>query len=292
MEKGEVITILCATDNAFSPYYGIMLTSLFENNKRHAINVFILVCEPLDMRNARRFAKLEKRYGQRIQIMEVDDSKLRSLPLVDPGRLTIATYYRLLVTDLLPESLSKVLYLDGDIIVMGDLSELWETNLEGKALAAVPRRWVSSDELQKSLHYPSEAGYFNAGVLLINLDFWRSNQTGQVCLEFIKNHSDIICFHDQDVLNAVLWDNKIPLPLSYNFQWIFLTDTRFNEAPAEVQKETLEIIRSTPRILHYNGTYKPWEIVSYFKPYRDVWRYYKKSLLGYICFQSFRKRRQ
>lgn len=278
----EMINLLCATDNVFAPYCGIMLTSVFENNHGNVIQVFILASQSLRKRNVKRFAKLGERYGQIVRIITVDDSLIKDLCKEDLGRLTIATYYRLFVTRLLPDSVNKVLYFDCDCIVTRDLSQIWELNMDGKAVAAVPGICLTSDECQR-LHYPSETGYFNAGVLLINLDYWRSERIGLQFIEFIKNYSGELVFHDQDVLNAILWKTKQRLPLTYNFQCLCLSRRVFDALPSNRQKEIVDTIRSLPCVIHFNGAMKPWNKASLFMPYRDIWRSYKnKSLWSHL----------
>ena len=270
------IDILCVTDDNYVPYCGIMLTSVFENNKAHQFRVYIIIGQPLKKKNAARLIKLGKKYGHTVSFILGDMSSLNDHPLVHDGdHVSIATYYRLFAGELLPKSLSRVLYLDGDIIVTGDLSQLWETDLTGKAVAAVADA-VWEQERPKSLHYPEEAGYFNAGVLMMNLDYWRAKGVGRQCLDFLENHHDILMFHDQDVLNAVLWDKKICLPLKYNYQVTLLFDYCFDEEQIKARKKELET-SGNPFVIHFCRTLKPWMISYYKEPFWEIWESYKKK---------------
>lgn len=264
--------ILCATDDCFAPYCGIMLTSLFENNKNHRCRVFIIVGRPLKRKNARRLMNLGKSYGQQLSFITIDDSCLQRFPKL---RNSLVTYYRLFAAELLPKSVNKVLFLDTDIIVTGDLSPLWEIDLTDKAVAVATERAWLAESRPEELHYPIDAGYFNAGVLLMNLDFWRRKSIGQQCLSFLDNHYDILKYHDQDVLNAVLWDKKIMLPIAFNFQMDFLKKDVFTSEHSKVQEVILEALR-VPSIIHFSGSMKPWSIVYYRKPFHGTWKSYKK----------------
>ena len=106
------------------------------------------------------------------------------------------------------------------------------------------------------LRYYPEEGYFNAGVLLINVDFWRDNMMEKVFLEYAADNSDRIFHHDQDILNFTLKDVKGRLPLKYNVQDGFLyTERHFLEWPCE---EELKEAQTHPALVHFTGRFKPW----------------------------------
>lgn len=272
------IDILCATDDSFAPYCGIMLTSVFANNKNNECRVFIFVGGSLKKKTISRFIKLEQEYGQKISFITVDMSLFdKRLLIHEDDHVSIATFYRLLAGELLPKSVSRVLYLDGDIIVTGDLSRLWGIDLTDKAVAAVNNAVLSQTD-PKRLCYPIEAGYFNAGVLLLNLDYWREKEVGRKCIDFLKSHHDILMFQDQDVLNAVLWNEKRFIPMTYNFLVYLLKDVYFNKIPLDIQKEILDTSKN-PCIIHYASAVKPWSVVYYNLPYFKEWKFYKKLSL-------------
>lgn len=276
----SLINILCATDDKYAPYCGVMLTSLFENNKNNDINVFVFVGGPLRRTNQRRFAKLEKQYRRQINFITIDDTIIRNYPIRTSdrlSRLTLATYYRLLTADYLPESIDRVLYLDCDIIVMGDLSSLWNTDLCNKAVFAISDRLVFSvEQPQSRLNYPSDAGYFNAGVLLINLDYWRTNSIRKRSLDYLSTNYDRLLYYDQDVLNAVLWDKSGRLPLDYNFQINFLSKKFLDSVSDSDRGHILRVAEHRPIIIHYISDIKPWSILYYSMPFARVWMRYKK----------------
>lgn len=267
----DTINIFSVTDDNFAPYTGIMLTSVFENNKNHSFDVYILVGKPLKKRITDQFCDLERKYHQKINFIVVDDTIIRRYNLVD--KWSIATYYKLLAGELLPSTISKVLYLDGDIVVTGDLQQFWNVDINGQALAVVPN--IRFDDCAKRFHYPAEAGCFSTGVMLMNLDYLRNDKTSQRFMDFIENNSEKIVVGDQDVFNAVLWDEKRFLPLTYNYQILFLSKDIFNSKSSDIQKEILETYKS-PRIIHYSYINKPWSVVYYGCPFLKEWKVYKK----------------
>jgi len=269
----ETINIFSVADDNFAPYCGIMLTSVFENNKKHSFNVFILANKLFKKKNADKYRKLEKKYGHKIEFVIVDDSLIKKHINQEGSRWVIATYYKLLVGSL-PDSIHKLLYLDGDIIVTGDLSKLWNTDIDNYALAAVPN--VRFEDCPKRFQYPIEAGCFNGGVLLFNLDYWRKYDIGQRCLLFLEENRDRIETEDQDVMNAVLWDKKLFLPITYNYQIMYLLEDFFNSQSTERQKEILETYDS-PCIIHYAYFIKPWSLKYLTMPFYKEWKLYKRK---------------
>lgn len=270
---GDTINIFSVTDDNYAPYCGVMLTSIFENNKNHSFNVFILIGKPLSKRNQRKLHNLEIKYGNSIEFITVDDNSIRNLLI--SNKWSIATFYKVFAGDLLPESIHKVLYLDGDIIVTGDVAELWNIDITGKAMAVVQDYGISCEMGQNRLQYPAEAGYFNGGMMLINLDYWRLNNVGQRCLTYIENNYDKLIYCDQDVLNAVLWDEKRLISLTYNYLISYLGDFLYNRQPLDIQNELLKFSKS-PLIIHYCYMLKPWSVVYYNLPFSEEWKSYKR----------------
>lgn len=272
-EMKETINILCATDANYVPYCGVMLTSVFESNKHARVDAYILIDTPLPGKAQRQFAQLAEKYGNSINYLLIDKSFLEKFPIKGMSYWSIATYYRLYATDLLPESVHRILYLDCDIIVDGKLDYLWEIDMTDKAAGVVPDIFEYDGHFQRQLHYPEDAGYFNAGVVLINVDFWRKHNIGQQCLDFLANHYDWIEANDQDVLNAVLWDKKIRLPLAYNYQIQFLK-SNFYDALTIYRMEINETRRHAV-IVHYAAPEKPWNVMYFDMPYKWLWQKYK-----------------
>lgn len=157
------------------------------------------------------------------------------------------TYARLLVPHILPDNVSKTLYLDADLLILDDLGPLWETDLEGAVVGAV-LDGLDPQIKAGALHLkdvPRVQYYFNAGVLLIDLDRWRKAQISERALEYLSRHPQSP-YSDQDALNFVcdgLWKR---LDLRWNVQ-DHVTD-RISEMRPERR----------PRIIHFVTRDKPW----------------------------------
>lgn len=278
----QTINILCATDDNYVPYCGVMLTSLFENNQGEQINVYILIDKPLSARNTNKFEQLAFRYNQQIEFVLINNEQLAKFPTKGMDYWSIAMYYRIFATELLPKTVSKLIYLDCDIIVNGSIKEVFNIDLQDKAIGCVSDIYIYTDESQKRLGYASRDGYFNSGVLLINLDYWREYSVCQKCLTYLNQNYNRLFANDQDVLNAVLHDKKIDLPLKYNFQLQFLSNHFFNLQTKEMQ-EQIKITSNNPIIMHYAYRTKPWNVMYYKMPFLYLWKEYKhKSLWKYM----------
>lgn len=170
---------------------------------------------------------------------------------------SMATYYRLYMTEVLPSFVSKVLYLDGDIIVRDSLKLLWNTDISGVAVAAVTDTANNTMMPYDFLRYSPSLGYFNAGVLLINLDYWRENRVLDTFLQFVREHPERLHSHDQDVLNYCFRNAKITLPIKYNVMTEFSKKDAHNWLSWEYE-EQLEEAQKHPVIVHFAVAPKPW----------------------------------
>src|SRR5262249_16597258 len=105
------------------------------------------------------------------------------LPLIPQSHYTIDTYTRLWPGDFFPDDVTRVLYLDADIVVVGNIAPLWSTDLEGALLGTIDI--PGAEQGVKLLGMRAEDGYFNAGVLLIDLKQWRETGAMNSVLDYI-----------------------------------------------------------------------------------------------------------
>lgn len=218
----DAINILCATDNNYAPYCGIMLTSLFDSNKDCHFVVYIFEDGSVAKENVDKYQRLAKKYGNEVVLKTIDENMVKGFPLKDNTYITIPTYYRLLAAELLPDEIDKVIYLDCDIIINGDIKPLWNFNLNGLALAGARDCMPSVDLTCSRLGYPMLYDYINAGVLIYNLDYWRKNGLAEKVVDYINVDAPRLIWMDQDALNGALFDKKILISDCYNILYFFL----------------------------------------------------------------------
>ena len=249
--------IVACTDKRFVMPTGVMMYSVCVNNPDVDIVFHVIHDDSVTSKDRRDLEEIVVGFtGKLIAFYHVDVTKFPCFPNVTMGsHVTQGTYYRLLMSEILPRSICKVLYLDGDIIVRHSLLSLWNTNLKDSAVGAVPDPSDGDLEFYHRLNYPPELGYFNAGVLLVNLEYWREHDVVSTFMGYMQEHTDKLICHDQDVLNVIFSDNKIVLPIKYNLtNGFILKSPQFDYRKYE--KVVLEA-RKDPVIVHFTVE-KPW----------------------------------
>lgn len=164
------------------------------------------------------------------------------------GYISKTAYARFLIPFVLPEGVRRVLYLDTDIIVTGDLRPLWEMDLNGATLGAVEDTNFNEAIRRGKLtvdQVPRVPAYFNSGVLLIDLDRWRERQVSERALQYIADHPQLL-YPDQDALNAVCDGEWLKLDAQWNFQ------DHLRISIADMAPE------QRPAIVHFVTKVKPW----------------------------------
>jgi lipopolysaccharide biosynthesis glycosyltransferase len=161
--------------------------------------------------------------------------------------------------DLLPD-LRRVVYLDVDVLVRADLAPLFDVDMGDDIIAAALDAHVARTRVQprESMnlvmgsvtlrdyfdHVAGGADYFNSGVLVVDLDGWRSQKVEQKCLTYLQE-TTIVLYSDQDALNSVFRGRFARLDARWNY--IPFAEGAFNGRDED-----------GPRIIHFAG-FKPWE---------------------------------
>lgn len=181
--------------------------------------------------------------GQDFLWLQVSDD---DLPEFEYGHLSRAILFRLGLEALAPRECGRILYLDSDTAVMGDVRELAAQDLKGEAIGAVQDQYVDAAEFAVRWGLPAgDARYFNSGVLVIDLERVRAERLFTKAIEFVARHgSDKLPYGDQDSLNYVLWGRWRGLDPVWNVQ-------RF------VRPHAIADGRA-PALVHYIGLEKPW----------------------------------
>lgn len=283
----DSIHIVFASDNAYVQHLGVLLVSIFENNKDESIVVHLLSDNISTHKKALLSQVVEEQYKQKLLYYEMDKSLFKDFPLQAKDHISIAAYYRLKLCDLLPKEMSRILYLDCDMIVTGSIRPLWDTDITGMALAAVMDSLSFMPETFERLSLPANDKYFNTGTLLINLDFWRQEDVFERALRVAEEKSDILLWHDQDILNLLFHKNWKRIPFRWNVMNTLMRPFPFY-TPAIVREIDYEIQQRV--IIHYTCAWKPWiypcdnplrsEYYIYlalspwkrFKPQKTVWK--------------------
>lgn len=253
----EKIDIAVCLDKGFVMPTGVMMYSVCVNNPDVDIVFHVVVNESVNDSDKNDLVEVLSEFQNKMCIFYLVSSQLTaSFPINDCFHITRMTYCRLFLTEILPPNIDKVLYLDGDIIVRHSLRPLWNINLENQAVGVAIEWSEGYNEIYKRLEYSSHKGYFNAGVLLINLSYWRKYSVVNDFVDYIKNYPEKIRCEDQDVLNVVFQDKKCSIPVKYNLQTGFL-----GKVPSwdyrKYENEVKEGLKD-PVIVHFTEGNKPW----------------------------------
>ncbi len=244
----QAIDIAFGFDGNYTPHAAAVIASV----RRYAPDAafrFIVLHEGVEAPAQRQVEALAP--GSSFVWIEIGED---DVPAFEARRhLTRSTLYRLGLEKLAPSDCGRVLYLDADITVLADVRALWAQDLEGKAIGAV----VDPHAMR---HYPEqpfhqrwglpEGAYFNAGILLIDLDAVRAGSLFSKAMRFVAEHDHGLPYNDQDALNWVFWGQWRKLDPAWNAQ-----------RPHTVYWERLAddmALKGAPRIVHYTGAEKPW----------------------------------
>ena len=285
--KPEAVTVILSGNDYYSPYIAVMLESILENsNYKRKYDIYILTRDISEENKNRIHAIVKNKDNFSLSFVDVFHFVREKSFFVDQ-HISVETYYRLYILDLF-KSTSKVLYLDSDMVVNEDIAYLYDTNIEGCYLAAVKDIDIAgsrkkdkaiSEYISEEVGCKKDGSYFQAGVILFNLDFIRKKYKTEdlVKLALQKEWH----YWDQDVLNYAFKEKVYYIPQSWNvlMNWKNETsDSRLNSircAPYVLYSEYMEA-RKDPKIVHYAGYQKPWEVTEcdmseYF------WKYARKT---------------
>lgn len=268
--------LICPSHNYIMPY-GIMLESLFTNNGGEDIRIHAIIDEDVTVEDKNAIDDIVRKHNAAINYVFFPESGGPLLPDMSRDRLTRAAFFRLFSASLLPEELTKILYLDGDIIVMDNLRGLWETDIDDVAVAGIMDQWENNTWYNR-LHYSGKLGYINSGVLLINLRYWREHQVESRFMSFEEIHPERIKQHDQDIINYVLREEKLILPLRYNVQNAHYYKPEYSMLDYWNMESEILDAQKNPVILHFAGAIKPWNLECKHPRVKDF-EYYKKKTI-------------
>lgn len=204
------INICIASDDWYAEHMHVAIFSLIYNlDKQYYCNVYILD-GGINIWKKENITKMEKTFKNiKIHFIKVDEEKYKQFPVL---HLTKEMYYRVEIPEIFKD-LDRMLYLDCDIIVDKDISIIFDTDLEWYAIWAPTDIWTFF-HYRDIMHIPSDYGYFNSWVLLMNLDYMRENKISDKIFEYIRTHKLITW--DQDAINAILWNHRKELSPRYN----------------------------------------------------------------------------
>ena len=274
----DYIEIVLSSDDNYAKYCATTMISILENTKSRIR--FHIFDGGIKDYHKNKLLKFENNYNCKIVFYSMDKVDLSDFPL-NREWISIATYYRLFITDILADDIEKVIYLDCDVIVNKDILELWKYDISEYLAGAVEDE--NSIKNHKRLKLSDTHMYFNAGVLLFNLAKLRAFDFKNKSFEYLKNNINKIEMQDQDILNGILENRCLKLPLIFNTNTTMFYPYYKNKH-YYTEREAKEALKNNV-IIHYTGSFKPWlrpelEQSDYFWKYARLSYFYEEIILS------------
>jgi lipopolysaccharide biosynthesis glycosyltransferase len=283
--------VVCAADNGFVMPLAVAVRSVVTNlDPRRKLTLFVLD-GGISGENRRRLEQSWEMDRLVVHWIRPDLEALRDLSVSD--QVTIAAYFRILIGKMLPNDVRKVIYLDCDLVVLGDLGLLWDQPMEGRHCLAVqdvaspyfdseqalpdfPRRAPYLAAVRPVMNYRElgirgQAKYFNSGILVIDLARWRQENLTDQLLDCLHQNREHVLWWDQYALNVVLAGKWGELDPRWNQLAMIHTFPSWQTSPLD--EATYRRIVREPWIVHFASPSKPWHYGNS-HPRRDLYFQY------------------
>jgi len=244
----SIVPIACAVDQSYVLPLAVMLESLKQHLRPSLHAELYLIHTGIPQSSLAAISSIIETHS-----IMLSEEQLNAAPR-DP-RFPREAAVPLLLPEILPAALERVLFLDADMLVLRDLAYLWETPLDQHVVAAVADSAVPLCSAPRgvkgwqAMGIPRDAPYFNAGVLMIHLSRWRQREVTRRSHQYLEATREPIDFLHQEALNAVLWNDWKRLDLRWN-----LLASRAGR-PFD---PTASAAWQQPGIVHFAGRMKPW----------------------------------
>jgi lipopolysaccharide biosynthesis glycosyltransferase len=264
-------------DNFWAPAYATM-RSICLSSKHKSELVFHLCHVGVSPSHQRHLDTITEEFGAAVHQYDVTRSEYLSTRIGDLppviGRYTPVVYLRLFLADILPPDIQRLVFIDCDVLVRAPLAELAAIDLQGRVLAAVSESqrlaFQSGRDLTRRSYFDPADDYFNAGVMLIDFEQWRSIDLVRQFTNQVLPQDRPRFFQDQDILNLIFRDRWLKLPVTWNFQ-----DPRASHEPFDLA------------VLHYTGKAKPWHLRARGTAYH---RTYRHMMTNAVFYRFWRER--
>ncbi|QQF62957.1 glycosyltransferase family 8 protein [Bacillus mojavensis] len=270
MKKDEIMHIVSCADDNYARHLGGMFVSLLTNMDQNRKVKLYVIDGGIEPDNKKRLEETTLKFGVPIEFLEVDANQYEHA--VESSHITKAAYYRISIPDLIKdESIKRMIYVDCDALVLEDISKLWDLDIAPYTVAAVED--AGQHERLKEMNITDTGKYFNSGIMVIDMEPWRKQNITEKVLNFINENGsdDFLVLHDQDALNAILYDKWYELHPRWNAQTYIML--KLKTPPTLLGRKQYNETRENPAIVHFCGGEKPWNSNTK-HPYRDEYFHY------------------
>lgn len=257
------MNIIVSANSKYMRYLYVMLLSLFENNDDESITVYVMQ-KDFSETDKKTIELLASGYRNTVVFLDIEESVFSGFPV--SAKFSVETYFRLLMPELLPDSIDKILYLDVDVIIRGKIKPFYCTDLEDK-IAAVCRdadHPVLEDNKIILFKREKDFRYFNAGVALYNVPLLKERYSFKIFKKAAEELGFQLQFADQEILNYLLYDKVI------------YSDYKMYNYLVRGEADISDLRDDEAVIMHFAGC-NPWQKGQKNSLYHIWWDYAKKS---------------
>ncbi len=277
------MNIFYFTSNLFISVAATSIISLMENNKSADNITFYIIDDEIDDENKAKLTTMIESYGREvIYILAPDPSELFEFPF--KSRYQIGhSYVRMAIGTLLPNNINRVLALDSDTLIVGDLSELWNMDMGENILAGV-KDCINLKAYNKQFNLSDKQLYCNAGMFLVDLNKWREQKIEEEIKHIIKACGGNVFFFEQTLMNYSCREKVYKLHPKYNCYTLFFAFQyknlmRWRRPTDFYTKKEIDEAKQNPLIIHFTRNFymlsRPW-IKTCDHPYTNCYQEYKK----------------
>ncbi|PPD37081.1 MAG: hypothetical protein CTY18_01850 [Methylomonas sp.] len=254
--------VVFAIDKNYILPLSVALISLLKNNSNKCIEIYVLH-DDLTETDQKLIKKCIYSDFVQINFYNIDSSVFDNYKT--GYHFTKAIFYRLLIPDIFKNKFDKVLYIDSDALILGDISTIFDVNLEDNYLAAVSN--IGFDRYE-SLGIEKSHGYFASGTILFNVKKWISDDIFLRLSKYLEGNKHVL-MPDQDALNVIVDGKWRPLDIGFGVE-TSLIDAVYNNDYTEYKESVF-----SPVIVHFSGSSKPWHFANKHKYKKEFNRYLK-----------------
>jgi lipopolysaccharide biosynthesis glycosyltransferase len=259
----SIHVLLAFDDNFWAPAYAVMRSICLATRRRKDL-VFHLCEMGLTEPHKQDLERITTEFGAKLVFNDLTTNETFAKQIAElprDNRLNHMMYARLMVDVLVPKNVERIIYFDCDTYIRGNIEELAEIDLQGKAIGAVEDAHADfittkRDMAENKDLFDTADPYFNSGLLVIDTKKWRQAKVLDKLKQMVADGTMARLYYDQDFLNLVFKDN-----------WFHL-DQMWNVIDPRPPHETFG-----PKMLHYTGKRRPWKVLSYVafaRAYRHV----------------------
>ncbi len=244
--SSETMHIAFNVNDGFFMQTGVAITSILENN-RHKAFCFHIFCDGVSDANLGKMQQTAERYGTQMRIYIMDMQPFQSFH-IKTRHFSRVTYLRSVMPKILQSVTDKYLYMDADMLCVGDIGEIEKIDLQGYPLAAASETPAAVKYKTEFLHQKS-GKHFNDGLMWIDIAAWERERLTERIFSYQGADPSRFSGQSQDIMNLVLDGD------------ILFIDHRYNGGS---DKGVL--------IYHFSGRNKPWQMV--LDEAARLWRHY------------------